>query len=107
MIYMRGTRADYDAWGRAAAGWSFAEVLPFFRRSETFEPGPVGGNTLHGGDGPLHVSSLRDPHPASRAFVEAALGAGLAANDDFSGAALGGRRPLSCDPEGRPAHERG
>ena len=90
MIYMRGTRADYDAWGRAAAGWSFAEVLPFFRRSETFEPGPVGGNTLHGGEGPLHVASLRDPHPASRAFVEAALGAGLAANDDFSGAALEG-----------------
>ncbi len=90
MIYMRGTPSDYDAWGAENAGWSFNDLLPYFRKSERFEPGPSGGNTLHGGDGPLHVNSLRDPHVASKAFIAAGKEAGLPYNEDFNGAALEG-----------------
>ena len=90
MIYIRGAKSDYDAWGEAASGWCFEEVLPYFRRSETFEPGPSGDNTLHGGSGPLNVCSLRAPHRASAAFVKAARQAGVPINDDFNGCTLEG-----------------
>lgn len=84
MIYMRGHRADYDAWAAAGnAGWSYEDVLPAFRRSEHNERG---ADAFHGTGGPLNVMDLRSPNPFSPRFVEAAKEAGFAANPDFNGA---------------------
>ncbi|MEU6665845.1 GMC family oxidoreductase N-terminal domain-containing protein [Streptomyces sp. NPDC046727] len=83
MIYMRGSRADYDGWAAAGAtGWSYADVLPYFRRSEDNERGE---DEFHGVDGPLTVSDGRSGHPLTSAFVQAAEQAGHKANDDFNG----------------------
>ena len=83
MCYVRGLPADYDRWAREGAdGWHWDAVLPWFRRSE----GNVrGADALHGGDGPLTVSDPRHVNPLSRAFVEAAVQAGIRRNDDFNG----------------------
>ena len=84
MIYMRGHRADYDAWAAAGnAGWSYEDVLPAFRRSEHNERG---ADAFHGTGGPLNVMDLRSPNPFSPRFVEAAKEAGFAAHPDFNGA---------------------
>jgi choline dehydrogenase len=84
MCYTRGQREDYDAWAAAGcAGWSHAEVLPWFRRAEDQARG---ANEFHGVGGPLAVSDLRHVAPLSRVFVEAAVAAGVPPNDDFNGA---------------------
>jgi choline dehydrogenase len=83
MVYVRGHRADYDGW--AALGnpdWSFADVLPYFRRAEDQQRG---ASDLHGIGGPLRVSDLRTVNPLSRAFVAAGLELGFPANPDFNG----------------------
>ncbi|HWB50787.1 MAG TPA: GMC family oxidoreductase N-terminal domain-containing protein, partial [Stellaceae bacterium] len=83
MVYMRGTPSDYDGWRqRGCEGWSYEDVLPFFKKAEDQERG---GNQFHGVGGPLHVSNpvrcaLGD------AMVKAAVEAGVPANDDFNGA---------------------
>lgn len=83
MIYIRGNRADYDGWAAAGAdGWSYDEVLPYFKRSEGNERGE---DEYHGADGPLTVSDGRSRHPLASAFVQAAVQAGHKANDDFNG----------------------
>jgi choline dehydrogenase-like flavoprotein len=83
MIYIRGHRSDYDDWAALGnPGWSYDEVLPWFRRSEDFFGGE---NAWHGAGGELRVSAL-DAHPATRAFVEAGRSAGHAVNHDFNGA---------------------
>jgi choline dehydrogenase len=88
MIYIRGHREIYDRWAaRGNRGWSFEELLPYFKRSEDFADGP---SEHHGSGGPLNVCGLRDPNPISRATVAAALGHGLAPNDDFNGASQSG-----------------
>ncbi len=80
MVYSRGNPADYDAWG--LPGWGFADLLPYFKRSEDNERG---ASALHGVGGPLAVSDNRSRNPMSEAFIEAATEAGFAANDDFNG----------------------
>lgn len=88
MCYVRGVPADYDGWAAAGAdGWEWANVLPYFRRSEG---NARGADALHGGDGPLAVSDLRHVNPLSRAFVEAGVEAGLERNEDFNGPAQTG-----------------
>jgi len=83
MIYMRGNPVDYDGWAAAGAtGWSYADVLPYFRRSEDNERGE---DAFHGVGGPLRVSDGRSRHPLTAAFVEAAVRAGHKPNDDFNG----------------------
>ncbi|MGW2699857.1 GMC family oxidoreductase [Streptomyces sp. NPDC001340] len=83
MIYIRGSRADYDGWAAAGAtGWSYADVLPYFRRAEDNERG---ADEFHGVGGPLTVSDGRSVHPLSSVFVQAAQQAGHKANDDFNG----------------------
>ncbi len=83
MIYMRGHASDYDDWAvQGAAGWSWNEVLPYFRRAENNERG---ASPLHATGGPLNVADLRSPNPFARLFVEAAKHAGLPANADFNG----------------------
>jgi choline dehydrogenase-like flavoprotein len=84
MIYIRGNRADYDGWSAAGAeGWSYDEVLPFFKRSEDNERGE---DTFHGAGGPLRVSESRSMHPLVDTMLEAARQAGHEHNPDFNGA---------------------
>jgi choline dehydrogenase len=80
MVYARGNRADYDAWNQP--GWSYDELLPYFKRSEDNERGE---SEYHGVGGPLAVSDGRSNNPMAAAFVEAAVQAGHAFNDDFNG----------------------
>ena len=83
MVYTRGDRGDFDRWARmGATGWSYADVLPYFKRSETWED----GETLwRGGSGPLGTqwAGMRDP--ASDAWIEAARQAGWPATEDMNG----------------------
>jgi choline dehydrogenase len=83
MCYCRGHRGDYDSWAEAgAAGWSFDEVLPYFRKSEDQENGP---SEYHGAGGPLSVQNLRHSNPLSGVFIDAAEQAGHGRTDDFNG----------------------
>lgn len=83
MIYIRGNRLDYDAWRDAGCtGWGYADLLPYFVRSEH---NTRGRGALHGDAGPQWVSDPRYRSPACRAFVDAARAHGLAGNDDFNG----------------------
>ncbi|WP_155646708.1 GMC family oxidoreductase, partial [Xanthomonas translucens] len=67
MCYVRGVAADYDDWAaHGAEDWDWRGVLPYFRRSER---NSRGGDALHGGDGPLHVSDLRYHNPLSDVFI--------------------------------------
>ena len=84
MVYIRGQREDYDHWAELGnEGWSYADVLPYFRRSEDNERF---ANAYHGQGGPLWVSDQIGPHELSRAFVRACQGWGLPYNPDFNGA---------------------
>lgn len=84
MLYIRGNRRDYDEWGqRGCVGWSYEEVLPFFRRAEDQQRGE---DRYHGVGGPLTVSDQPDRSPIAEAIVEAAVQAGLPRNPDFNGA---------------------
>ncbi|MBI5258525.1 MAG: choline dehydrogenase [Burkholderiales bacterium] len=83
MIYIRGQREDYDGWAAEGnAGWSFDEVLPYFKKAEHNERG---ANALHGTGGPLNVMDLRSPNPHAPAFIQAGREAGLPLNPDFNG----------------------
>ncbi len=83
MVYARGVPADYDGWAEAGAtGWSYRNVLPYFKRSQDQERGE---SEFHGTGGPLSVSDLRYKNPLSQLFVDAAAELGLPANDDFNG----------------------
>jgi choline dehydrogenase-like flavoprotein len=84
MIYVRGQPEDYDGWAAEGnLGWSWADVLPHFKRAEHNERG---ADALHGRGGPLNVMDLPSPHRFGPIFVEAAVQAGLPANHDFNGA---------------------
>ena len=84
MIYVRGNRADYDEWAAGGAeGWSYDEVLPYFKRSEDNERGE---NEFHGVGGPMSVSDSRAMSPLIEAMIEASVLAGHEHNPDFNGA---------------------
>jgi choline dehydrogenase len=84
LLYLRGQPADYDHWRQLGnSGWSFDDVLPYFRRAEHQERGE---DALHGVGGPLAVSNVCEPHTLCEAFIEAAQQAGYPRNDDFNGA---------------------
>ena len=82
MVYIRGGRHDYDGWAseRGCTGWSWNEVLPYFRKSEHFD-GPE--SQSHGKLGPLAVEHLRAVHPLTRDFVRACASLGLREIDDY------------------------
>ncbi|XP_046329576.2 uncharacterized protein LOC124113340 [Haliotis rufescens] len=83
MVYIRGHAYDYDRWEReGAAGWSYADCLPYFRRSQTHELGP---DDYRGGDGPLHVSRGKTNNPLFQAFIDAGVQAGYPFTDDLNG----------------------
>jgi choline dehydrogenase len=84
MMYARGCPADYDEWARAGlGGWSYADVLPYFRRSES---NWRGASTYHGGDGPLTVSRHVADDRIYPRLMAAAKTLGCAQLDDFNGA---------------------
>ena len=83
MIYTRGQREDYDAWAAAGnPGWGWADVLPYFLKSEHNERGR---SALHGQGGPLNVMDLRSPNRFGPEFVKAGQQAGYPLNTDFNG----------------------
>ncbi len=114
-MYVRGNPADFDGWAAAGnEGWSWDDVLPYFKRSEHFDRG---GDRFHGGTGPMHIQHLRDPNPLTRAMVEAAVQAGLTRLDDVNGPTQDGialtdvnqrrgRRWSAADAFLRPARKR-
>ena len=85
MIYIRGNRLDYDSWRQP--GWTYDELLPYFKRAEGNERG---ASEYHGADGPLSVSDNRSKNPMSEAFIAAAIDAGYPASHDFNGMAQDG-----------------
>jgi choline dehydrogenase len=92
LIYIRGQRQDFDLWRQLGnTGWSYDEVLPYFRRAENQERG---ADPHHGAGGPLDVTDLRARHELHDAFIAAAQEAGYRRNDDFNGAEQDGVGPL-------------
>jgi choline dehydrogenase-like flavoprotein len=84
MIYLRGNRLDYDEWAADGCdGWSYDEVLPYFKRAEDNERGE---NEFHGAGGPLAVSESRSMTSLVDAMLDAAVQAGYALNPDLNGA---------------------
>jgi choline dehydrogenase len=88
-IYNRGQPMDFDTWAQFGnRGWGYADVLPYFRRSERRE-GP-GEDAYHGKDGPLVNTDLDWHHPLCEAFIEGAVSLGIPRNPDYNGAAQEG-----------------
>lgn len=88
MIYIRGHASDYDHWASLGnTGWSFNDVLPYFKKSEHNHDLH---SEWHGNDGPLHVSNLRTDSPFHATYREAAQQAGYPLNEDFNGADMEG-----------------
>ena len=96
MVYVRGHAHDYDTWdAMGASGWSYADVLPYFKRMETWDDGGHGGDPeWRGTDGPLHVSRGPRDNPLFTAFVEAGKQAGYEATDDYNGRKQEGFGPM-------------
>jgi choline dehydrogenase len=115
MIYMRGAPQDYDHWAHLGnSGWGYREVLPYFKKLEHYERG---ASDFHGIGGPLNVADLRSVNPLTRAFIESAVAAGYARNEDFNGATQegvgtfqvtqkGGQRHSAADAYLKPAQDR-
>ena len=92
MIYVRGNALDYDQWAaEGATGWSYAEVLPYFKKAETRA---AGGDAYRGESGPLHVSRGSLENPLYQAFLQAGLQAGYPASEDMNGARQEGFGPM-------------
>ena len=88
LIYMRGLASDYDHWRQLGnAGWSWEDVLPFFRKAERNQRG---ADDLHGSEGPQGVSDALWHTPLADAYIAACRQAGISANDDFNGASQEG-----------------
>ncbi|MGH3398389.1 MAG: GMC family oxidoreductase [Streptosporangiaceae bacterium] len=116
MIYIRGSRYDYDTWRDeyGCDGWGYTDLMPYFLRAEGNSRGE---SAFHGATGPLSVQDLRYKSSLTGAFVAAAQACGVPANDDFNGARQdgvgyyqvtqrGGRRWSAADAYLHPAAER-
>ncbi len=116
MSWVRGNRGDYDRWAaKGLIGWSYAHVLPYFRRAETWEEG---ADTYRGGDGPLVIRRGLTRDPLFDAYHEAATAQGHPSTEDHNGASQegiaraqnnikAGRRHSLSDAYLRPAVARG
>jgi choline dehydrogenase len=81
-VYIRGTRNDFDQWeALGATGWGFADVFPYFLRSEHWDGAP---SQTHGSTGPLSVAPIRDPHPLCQLFLEACRQTGLPTLSEYN-----------------------
>lgn len=116
MMYMRGTRRDYDIWRQSGlAGWGYDDVLPYFRKGERNPERP--DSAFHGQFGPLHVERGKAVNPLYDAFLAAGRDEGFPANADFNGTTqeglgvydfnvLNGRRVSSSTAYLRPVMNR-
>jgi choline dehydrogenase len=102
MVYIRGHPSDFDHWAQLGnRGWSWSDVLPYFKRSEGWE---LGEDEFHGGSGPLRTTRVKEFHPLARAWLEAGVQAGYPRNPDVNGASQEGFGPLdSTIVDGRRA----
>ncbi|MDE0705152.1 MAG: choline dehydrogenase [Rhodospirillaceae bacterium] len=92
MAYVRGNALDYDGWAEGGApGWSYAEVLPYFRKAESFG---AGGDDYRGDSGPLHTSRGTLANPLYTAFIEAGVQAGYGRTADMNGYRQEGFGPM-------------
>ncbi len=94
MIYLRGQREDYDDWASQLGStslWSYADVLPYFKRMESNE---FGASKYHGDDGPLCASHVSTPHPLAKAFIDAGVEIGIPHNPDMNGERQEGIGPI-------------
>jgi choline dehydrogenase len=92
MCYIRGHARDYDSWAQAGLrGWSYADILPYFRRAEDHE---LGGDDYHGANGPLHVSHGKTKNPLYAAWLEAGRQAGYPLTPDLNGYQQEGLGPM-------------
>jgi len=96
MVYVRGHAMDFDHWDeQGARGWAYADVLPYFKRMESWHDSGHGGDPAwRGTDGPLHVSRGPRANPLYRAFVEAGRQAGYQVTDDYNGEKQEGFGPM-------------
>lgn len=84
MLYVRGQAFDYDVWAQLGnRGWSYNDILPYFRKSENFERG---GDAYRGGGGPLNVADMYEKHELVDAFIDAGVEIGSKRNPDYNGA---------------------
>ena len=120
MVYVRGHAMDYDHWEEQGAdGWGYADVLPYFKRMESWHDGGHGGDPAwRGTNGPLHVSRGPRKNPLFEAFVRAGEQAGYEITDDYNGekqegfgpmeqTVWGGRRWSAANAYLRPAQQTG
>ncbi|MCO4318405.1 choline dehydrogenase [Phyllobacterium sp. 21LDTY02-6] len=92
MVYVRGHARDFDHWAESgAAGWSYADVLPYFKRMENSKSGEAG---WRGTDGPLHVQRGKRDNPLFHAFVAAGQQAGFEVTEDYNGSKQEGFGPM-------------
>ena len=99
LIYIRGQRQDFDLWRQMGnTGWSYDDVLPYFKKSEDQEHG---ADEYHGKGGPLSVSDLRTKHVLHDAFIAGARELGYKFNRDFNGAEQEGVGPMQVNVRGR------
>jgi len=98
MIYVRGHARDFDHWAETGAtGWSYADVLPYYKRMEHWHDGGHGGDPAwRGTDGPLHITRGPRRNPLTRAFVEAGRQAGYPVTDDYNGEQQEGFGPFDA-----------
>tara|TARA_R110002124_G_scaffold105944_2_gene257198 strand:- start:2360 stop:4021 length:1662 start_codon:yes stop_codon:yes gene_type:complete len=96
MVYVRGHAKDYDHWEASGAkGWSYADVLPYFKRMENWRSGGHGGDkSWRGRKGPLHVSRGPRKNPLFKAFVDAGRQAGYETTSDYNGEKQEGFGPM-------------
>ena len=88
LLYVRGQPGDYDRWAELGNnGWSYNEVLPYFKKSEDNERG---ADEFHGVGGPQKVSDLRLRRPIAEHFIQAAIETGIPLNEDYNGASQEG-----------------
>ena len=98
MIYVRGHAKDFDHWAESGAhGWSYADVLPYYKRMENWTSGGHDGDPAwRGTNGPLHISRGPRTNPLTRAFVEAGRQAGYPVTGDYNGAQQEGFGPFDA-----------
>ena len=93
-LYVRGQARDYDIWAQLGnRGWSYNEVLPYFRKSEDRS---AGADRFHGGNGPQHVSDIHERHPICEAFIAGAGEIGVPRNRDYNGETQEGVNYYQC-----------
>lgn len=96
MVYVRGHARDFDHWAESGArGWAYADVLPYYKRMESWHDGGHGGDPAwRGSDGPLHVTRGPRSNPLFHAFVEAGRQAGYQVTGDYNGELQEGFGPM-------------